>query len=254
MKSLLEWEEERKAMFDLHSCNKTLQMMEEFELEKKHFVKNNSSRESSLIFFDLSAAKFLLHICPTKRWSLQKTVNLDDPFNLENLKKIIHKDDRNFSIETELMGYNILMSLPPDERKKFWIRFYQRLRNINAVYCLYVITIKVYSFDADANPYIVVIETKSLPDTYQPEKLHFREFSHRLNKNRKPSECSSKKLTKLEIELLHLIHKGFTTKEIAASRSKSQHTIKNERKVILRKLDVKNTTIAYDVANKLDLL
>ena len=254
MKSLLEWEEERKAMFDLHSCNKTLQMMEEFELEKKHFVKHNSNRESSLTFFDLSAAKFLLYICPTKRWILQKTVNLDDPFNLENLKEITHKDDRIFSIETELMGYNILMSLPLDERKKFWFRFSQRLKNINGLYCFYVVTIKVYSFDAEANPYILVIETKCLPDTYKPEKLHFREFSHSLNKKKKQSECIIKKLTKLEIELLHLIHKGFTTKEIADYRNKSYHTIKNERKGILRKLDVKNTIIAYDVANKLDLL
>jgi DNA-binding CsgD family transcriptional regulator len=173
---------------------------------------------------------------------------------LEKLNEIIHKDDRNFSIETELMGYNILMSLPLDERKKFWLRFSQRLKNINGLYCYYVITIKVYSFDAEANPHILVIETKCLPDTYKPEKLHFREFSHSLNKKKKQSEWIIKRLTNLEIELLNLIHKGFTTKEIAKFSSKSEHTIKNQRKGILRKLDVKNTIIAYDVANKLDLL
>ena len=61
-------------------------------------------------------------------------------------------------------------------------------------------------------------------------------------------------LTAFQIDIIELAHDGFTSEEIAGKLNSTKDTISNTRKKILRKLGVKNTHEAYELARKLGLL
>jgi DNA-binding NarL/FixJ family response regulator len=62
-----------------------------------------------------------------------------------------------------------------------------------------------------------------------------------LNMNKQPLE-ESKSLTSSEIEIVKLISKGLTTKEIAIKKNISFHTVNTHRKNIFRKMGVSNAS------------
>ena len=60
-------------------------------------------------------------------------------------------------------------------------------------------------------------------------------------KNRMPFSCEPIAISTRELEIIQLISKGFTSKEISEKLFLSHHTINTHRKNILKKLDVKGT-------------
>lgn len=65
---------------------------------------------------------------------------------------------------------------------------------------------------------------------------------------------SIKKLTKKESEILALLAKGLTTKEIASKHYISTRTVETHRSNMLKKLEVKNTVELVNKASSLDLI
>jgi len=162
---------------------------------------------------------------------------------------LTHEDDKIFSLETEVMGYEILMSLSAKEKKQFWAKYHRQLLTKNVEYIYYLIYICVHKFDKNNAPCQVKVETTRLPKGYQPCKTHYREFSHSLKNNKKEKPVIPK-LSPREKEILELIHEGYSTKQITVKIGRSEHTVKNIRKNILNKLGAKNTNIAYEVAKR----
>jgi len=249
MKSFFEWEEEWNDRLSMHTCNRTPRMIEEWENEKKHFKKMSNHSDTSLIIIDLSKVNIDLHIGMHEKWLEYPAIIMSDPTNFKLLSGITHRDDRVFSLESELMGYEILMSLQPKERKKFWMKYNRRLKNKNGEYIFYVVSIDVFKLGEDNNPWLMKVVTERLPINYQPDQFHYREFSHRLKKA-KAEKSRSAKLSNREKEILELAKEGFTSKEIAIKLGISYHTVKNTRKKYLKKLGAKNTHIAAVVAEK----
>ena len=62
------------------------------------------------------------------------------------------------------------------------------------------------------------------------------------NLNISKNKSTNTLLTKKEFEIIHLIAQGLTTKEIAAKRFLSVHTVNTHRKNIFKKLGISNTS------------
>jgi len=162
---------------------------------------------------------------------------------------LTHKDDHIFSLEAELMGYEIMMTLQPNEMEKFWFKYQRRLRGKNGLYIFYSLYIEIYKLDENNSPWLLKIVTERLPETYQPEEIHYRAFSHQQKKG-KISAADTIKLSRREKEILILDNEGFKSKEIALKLQISYETVKNTRKRYLKKLNVDTTSMAYIVAQK----
>jgi len=249
MKSLTEWKKEWNDQLSSHQCSPTPCMLAEWEDEEQHLLKLNYLSDTSLIIFNLIRLRIDMHISKHDKWLAYPPISISDPTNLELLSSITHPDDRIFSLETELMGYEIMMSLQPKERKRFWLKYNRRLKSKNGEYILYLISIDVFMLDEENNPCLLKIQIERLPCNYQPEQFHYREFSHKLKKA-KVEKCVLAKLSGREKQVLELASEGFTSKEIAKELGISKHTVKNFRKRYLKKLGAKNTHIATIVAKK----
>ena len=250
MRALSEWEEEWMAMFKLHSANITPVMLDEWEHEKEHVLKIYNNTNVSITFVEMCTPKFELHICMHNKWLQHAGVNMYAPDNLHYLSSLTHPDDRIFSLETELIGYEVLMSLSPLRRKSFWMKYHRRLQDQNGGYSFYELHFKVHKFDEDGSPVLMMVETKRLPKKYQPDKIHYREFSHHLKQNKKEAEPVLRKLSRRELEVVDLAYDGFTTREIASILQISTNTVKSFRKRVLKKLNVNKMHMAYVLVHK----
>jgi two-component system, LuxR family, secretion system response regulator SsrB len=249
MKSLIEWEEDWLAMFQLHSAHPTPNMLEEWESEKKYILNLHSHPDVSTTFVDIREPRFELHIEVHKKWLEHEAVRMSEPCNFKYLTDLTHKDDRIFSLETELMGYEIMMTLQPHELAKFWFKYQRRLRDKNGIYIFYSLYIEIYKLDENDCPWLLKIVTQRLPETYQPEEIHYRAFSHQQKKG-KITATDPIKLSRREKEILILANEGFKSKEIAIKLHISYETVKNTRKRYLKKLNADTTSMAYTVAQK----
>lgn len=254
MKSLSEWEEDWMAMFKLHQAELTPVMDEEWEQEKAHILKFYDNPDVSLTCVEVCTPKFELHIGVHAKWLKNATIDMADPCNLNYLSNLTHRDDRIFSLETEIIGYEILMSLSPLKRKTFWMKYHRRFMDKNGEYYFYVLHFKVHKFDKNGNPVFIIVETRRLPKKYLPDKIHYREFSHSLNQQSKQEKTVVKRLSSRELEVLELANEGFTTQEIALKLKLSVNTVKAFRNRILKKLNVKNMHMSYVVAHKMGMI
>lgn len=254
MKYLLEWEEEWEAMFSLHVCDLSSEMLDEWNIEKEHALKFYKNLDSSSTIIGMSTRKLELHVCAHEKWLQQPAINMDEPYNLKILSNLTHPDDRIFSIETELMGYEILMSLSFCDRKNFRIKYQRRFQDKIGEYIYYLLIIKVHKFDKNGDPLLIFVETKRMPKKFQPEKIHYRVFSHNAKGKTKQAELILKKLSNRELQVLELAHEGYKTKEIGLKLGISPNTVKNERNCILKKMIVNNMHLAYEVASNLKMI
>ncbi len=91
--------------------------------------------------------------------------------------------------------------------------------------------------------------------TVQKGKKYFNsEISEKMINFMSAQSVSDGVLSKKETEVLGLISKGFTTKEIAAKLFVSTRTIETHRNSILKKLEVKNTAELIKKATEINLI
>lgn len=102
--------------------------------------------------------------------------------------------------------------------------------------------------DADATELIKAIRTVNNGETYIAERLAIK------FKNTKEITENNDAITKREFQLLELILKEFTTKEIAEKLSISAKTAENYRHNLMQKLGVKNTAGLVRAAIKRNII
>lgn len=110
-------------------------------------------------------------------------------------------------------------------------------------------------------PFSIVLKSSSSEEilsalslTFQKQRFICNQItSHLLNPN-KVIDKSESKLTNTERDILKEIASGKTTKEIAANRNLSIHTIISHRKNIFRKLEVNNVHEATKYAVKAGII
>jgi DNA-binding CsgD family transcriptional regulator len=253
MKLLEEWEEEWFAMLQLHNANPSVEQLKAWNAEKVQFLKLHNNPDVSTTIVEISGGNVELHIEAHSKWLAHEAIQLKEPGNFRYLSDLTHQDDRIFSLETELLGYEIMMSLSCKEKTEFWMRYHRRLLDKKGENIYYVLLINIYKLDEDNNPWLLKIETKRLPKSYQPNINHYREFSHSLKKYKKEKPVL-KKLSPREKEVLELAHERLQTKDIALKLGSSYNTVKNQRKMILKKMGADNMNMAYEVARKLMMI
>lgn len=89
---------------------------------------------------------------------------------------------------------------------------------------------------------------------YRGERYYNDEISARMFQNLSLQYSIPEKLTKRELEVLHHLAEGLTTKEIAEKMFISTRTVETHRANMLKKLDVKNTAELIKRATQLHLL
>ncbi len=86
------------------------------------------------------------------------------------------------------------------------------------------------------------------------KKYYSLEITEKMVNNLTEEKTTYKKLTKKEIEVLGLLAKGFTTKDIASQLFISSRTVETHRANMLKKLKVKNSAELINKAAFLKLL
>ncbi len=89
---------------------------------------------------------------------------------------------------------------------------------------------------------------------YKGKKYFSAEISEKMINFMSAQSVSNDVLSNKEAEVLGLISKGFTTKEIAAKLFVSTRTIETHRNSILKKLEVKNTAELIKKATEINLI
>ena len=89
---------------------------------------------------------------------------------------------------------------------------------------------------------------------HKGKKYFSTEISEKMINFMSAQSVSEGVLSKKETEVLGLISKGFTTKEIAAKLFVSTRTIETHRNSILKKLEVKNTAELIKKATEINLI
>lgn len=93
----------------------------------------------------------------------------------------------------------------------------------------------------------------AIKQVYNGHKYYNQELSKKMIDSMAEVK-SIKKLTKKEAEILELLSKGLTTKEIATKLYISTRTVETHRSNMLKKLEVKNTVELINKASNLNLL
>lgn len=89
---------------------------------------------------------------------------------------------------------------------------------------------------------------------YRGERYYNDDISSRMFQNLSLQYSIPEKLTKREIEVLHHLSEGLTTKAIAEKMFISSRTVETHRANMLKKLDVKNTAELIKRATQLHLI
>lgn len=94
----------------------------------------------------------------------------------------------------------------------------------------------------------------AIHQVYNGNRYYNADISARMFQNLSLQSSIPEKLTKREIEVLHCLSEGLTTKEIAQKMVISSRTVETHRANMLKKLDVKNTAELIKRATQLHLL
>ena len=93
----------------------------------------------------------------------------------------------------------------------------------------------------------------AIKQVYNGNKYYNQELSKKMIDSMAEVK-SIKKLTKKELEILELLSKGLTTKEIASKLYISTRTVETHRSNMLKKLEVKNTVELINKASTLGII
>lgn len=96
--------------------------------------------------------------------------------------------------------------------------------------------------------------TTAIHQVYQGKRYYNADISASMFQNLSLQSSIPEKLTKRELEVLHYLAEGLTTKEIAQKMFISTRTVETHRANMLKKLDVKNTAELIKRATQLHLL
>lgn len=171
----------------------------------------------------------------------------------EEIFRIVHPDDLQSKMLQELRFYQYVKQLPSGQCSRFYLAAYLRMRSrtdayLHALHRLYYIPLP----GCDALWMALCLYTP-LPAGF-PEGCFIVDS---VTGQTTPLEAGASGMALLsdrERQVLVLIDRGLTSKQIAAQLSISQHTVSRHRQEILAKLRVRNSIEACRIAKQLKLL
>ena len=254
MGTLEEWQEDWKAIYALHQCSISTELANEWATEIKYLQKQVVHSYCALTFINLHDARCDLHLPKYEDRLLHPAIRLEEPDNFKHLTDLTMPDNLATSLQTELVGYDLLMSLPHKEQKRWWTKYHRRFKDKQGRSICCLIRISVHLFDDMGVPWILKVETSRLPEVFKPCDVPYREFSHCL-----PATIEDiyqikvekmKSLTSIEKEILLVSNEGYSLSETATKMNLSKKQVKNARERIFAKTNTNSIALAYQFWSK----
>lgn len=254
METLEEWQKDWKAIYALHQCIISPELANEWATEIKFLQKQVVHSDCALTFINLQDACYDLHLPKYEDRLLHSAIRLDEPRNFEYLNSLTFSDDRVMSLQTELVGYDLLMSLPHKEQKRWWTKYHRRFIDKKERSICYLIRISVHLFDDKGVPWILKVETSRLPEVFEPGDVLYREFSHclprKIARAYKIKLQRKRSLTCLEKAVLLVSNEGYSLAATAAKMELTEKQVKNARERIFAKTKTNTIALAYQFWSK----
>lgn len=172
------------------------------------------------------------------------------------LEDRFHPEDRSQLLDLQIQHSQFIYSLPPENRNDYSQTFQFRILDRKRNYIYVTSRQQVIQKDCNGKAWIILGVMDISPDQTPADRIK------RTVQNLKTGEIiplatpmqSGLRLTQREKEILHLIHRGLLSKEIADLLNISIFTINNHRKNILTKLNADNAMEAVNRAKSSGLL
>lgn len=172
------------------------------------------------------------------------------------LEERIHPEDRKQLIAMQIKHARFIYSLPAENRNDYQQTFQFRMLNRRQQYVNITSRQQVIEKDRNGKAWIIMGMMNISPDQLPSHRIKCSVLNRRTGEilNSPTLSESPNQLTNREKEILHLIHKGFLSKEIASRLNLSIHTINNHRKNLLNKLGADNVMEAVNQARIMNIL
>jgi len=254
MEILEEWQKDWQAIYVLHQCTVSAELANEWATEIKFLQKQVVHSNCALTFINLHDARCDLHLPKYEERLLYSAIRLDEPHNFEFLNSLTFSDDRVMSLQTELVGYDLLMWLPHKEQKRWWTKYHRRFIDKKGKSICFLIRISVHLFDDKGVPWILKVETSRLPEVFEPGDVPYREFSHclprKIARAYKIKLERKRSLTCLEKAVLLVSNEGYSLSATAAKMELTEKQVKNARERIFAKTKTNTIALAYQFWSK----
>ncbi|WKK66354.1 LuxR C-terminal-related transcriptional regulator [Lutimonas zeaxanthinifaciens] len=178
-----------------------------------------------------------------------KTVLEIDPenFSLEKMLECYHPEDLNRMHDKERLASDFLFrKISPEQIIDYKVVYLNRIMTKSGVTKTILHQAKALSVTDDGRLMKVIgvhtdISYLKAPIDHKVSFISFKYPSYYSQSTNKIGLKEKNEFSGREVEIIDLISKGLSIKEIAEQLYISEHTVKTHRKNILRKADVKNT-------------
>jgi len=249
---------ERNNLFNSHTLVITPEMEPRKPFHIENMRRNSKFSNQSYSLLDLDMIMISDTFSAYTKRLFKPSINTKKPGNWKYLNRLCHQDDIYFNTETDILFYNIVMSLEIKQRKHIQLQYTRRLKNRHNTYDLYIIRVHVLECDENGLPWLISIETELMPEfkttNFHPNRqfILFNEADNVIEK-RFVNE-STNELTHQELEVLTLACKGYKMKEMLSMLFIEECTLKTHRSRIMEKLNAPSMELACIIARKLRLI
>ncbi|MCD7899763.1 MAG: LuxR C-terminal-related transcriptional regulator [Bacteroides sp.] len=168
--------------------------------------------------------------------------------------EIIHPEDLRYGFLIREKLYATLTSFHPDKIKEYKATHEFRVKNLKGEWVRVIEQEQVIETDEHGNIWLL-LSVVDIDASYDMESVRSHLYNHMTGDQLffDLSDILNEPLTEREWEVLHMMHKGLLSKEIAHKLNVSIHTINTHRQHILRKLGANNTVEALNLVKRLGL-
>lgn len=172
------------------------------------------------------------------------------------LESRFHPDDFPQLEKLQIKLSQFIYSLPPEQRNDYCNIYSFRVRNAKGQYTRVISRQQVLERERTGKAWLIVGNMDIAPNQKEHEQVDCTVLNLKNGEIFSPTLLSLPRidLTEREIEILHLIQRGFLSKEIAYQLGISIHTVNIHRQNLLRKLGVQNSIEAINKGLDLGLL
>lgn len=211
---------------------------------------------SSVALFDMSLLRYV-YITEKFRFliGLDRDSALEEGMNY--FFQYMNPDDKEMFFHTSLSAFDYLRGKKEEEKKLYKTSQDFRIQRGDGLPVRLVQQIIALELNRQGQIWLVLIVTDKSPIN-DPELPGQRYMEHISSGNRvlfgNEQPCSKSPITKRELEILGLISRGFSSRNVAEYLSLSVATVNNHRQHILEKMNVTNTAEAIAYSKNLGIL
>ena len=156
-------------------------------------------------------------------------------------------------------GHSAILKIPNFDKKNLKTSYNYRLKQKDGSYKMLMAQSSYLATDENLNPILIIGTVSDITEIQtKPEifcRVHYKSDKGKWNKIFErfysiTDDVNEYSLSTKEIEIIKFVNKGLSSKEIAKTTSRSEETIKKQRKSILAKTKCQRMTEVVALANK----